>query len=199
MRLASIWVGGALTLFAGAAAARSSDAGPAVIVAPVVLKRVDYEVPLGNSSLTSRIRQASPINVRGKALHAYTKWTVTWNYRWARTEEICRLTSFVIQASATITVPRLTPSHAGSTEIADPAAYGRLLVDHEFQHVDILRRGANEFASRIEVLNGLPRPCRSLAEEIRKIGDRSVKLIDAENQQLDLETRHGCLAGGCPQ
>ena len=145
------------------------------------------------STLLAALNAGSPIRHEGKIFHAYTAWTVRWQFRWWEERDgRCRLTENHTRLAVEITLPKLS-----STEAAARTAFDRYLVAlraHEMAHVRIARSAAERINRGILQLPAMA-SCKALEVAANNLGQRLLQEAAAEEKLMDQQTGHGSRQG----
>jgi len=153
---------------------------------------VDQET---NQTLLQAINLVSPIRAKGRVFHGYTKWFITWNYRWwEEADGQCRITSVQVSLDVDMTLPELdeaTPSGA-----AEFRRYASNLRRHEDGHQDLARQAAERIDKGIRNLATMA-SCDALERAANALGHAVLEETRRVERQYDVDTRHGCTQGAC--
>jgi predicted secreted Zn-dependent protease len=155
-----------------------------------------YEVDQRSGEpLLAALNAASPVRDGGRIFHAYTAWTVRWQFRWnAAPGGTCRITAVTTRLAVTMTLPRLRSTDALAA--ADFRRYYPALLLHEEGHRSLARGVAQEIDRRIEALPPMER-CGDLEREANRLGHELVEAAKQREIEYDRSTRQGCTQGAC--
>lgn len=140
-------------------------------------------------SLLAALNAATPFIEHGEHYHAYTRWSVSWNYHWFESASgVCRITDATVTVSSTITLPRL---ETGDT--AQRSAFARYLgalKTHELGHHAI---GMQAGAAVERALLTLPPAshCTALETQANAIANRTLAGFSSADADYDRATDHG--------
>lgn len=158
------------------------------------LATTEYAVT-GNPSvsLLQLLDAASPIRENGKSFHGYTKWYVSWRYRWNENADGgCRISSVTTQVEGRMTLPRLVGGSAEQRLRFD--TYLAALRKHELGHYTIAQQAGREIDAKILALPPM-RNCASLESAANHLGHRLLNQHLAREKQYDATTEHGKTQG----
>ncbi len=146
-------------------------------------------------TLLAAINRHSPLRRNGRIFHGYTKWHVRWNFRWDTN----------VQGRCAITEVKTTLSvHMQLPELDDSTDQGRVRFDdyltdlraHEDGHHHIAAQAARRIDQAIKTLQPM-RSCEALEAEANRRGYEILKATNAEEDDYDVDTKHGCTQGAC--
>lgn len=162
-----------------------------------VSESLDYRyytaAPRPNESLLSALNHASPIRENGRTFHGYTKWHVSWRFRWHQEPSgRCAITSTHTEVSGLIDLPQLK---GGTT--AQKAAFERYipaLREHELGHYRIGRDAAVQIDHEILRLPPMHN-CQALEQAANDGAHRTLARFQQQERDYDARTGHGRTQG----
>ena len=175
----------ALLLLIGAAMPRSAAAE-----VREQLATTEYAVT-GNpsASLLQLLNAASPVREYGRTFHGYTKWYVSWRYRWNESADgSCRISSVTTRVDGHTTLPRLVGGSAEQRLRFD--TYLAALRIHELGHFAIAQQAGREIDAGILALPQMHN-CATLESAANDFGRRVLNQHLAREKQYDATTEHG--------
>lgn len=128
-------------------------------------------------------------------IHGWTDWRVTWRYKFAETDNGCRLENFSTRTVLTITLPRWIPPTNATRTLRDTwVRYITALQQHEFGHGRVALAAAAELHKRIKAIPQ-ESTCDSLKQKINDTCERVIDEYKTRDRQYDERTNHGATQG----
>lgn len=155
-----------------------------------------YEVDQrAGEALLAAINRQSPLRRDGRIFHGYTKWHVRWNFRWDNNVQgRCAITEVKTTLSVVMQLPELDDSTLQGRSEFD--GYLPALREHEDGHHRIGAQAARRIDQAIRTLQPM-RSCQALEAEANRRGYEILKTAVSEEDDYDVDTRHGCSQGAC--
>ncbi len=147
------------------------------------------------SELRDEMNRGGPLDRDGVRHDAYTGWSVTWTYPYARSSAGCATGPVRVTVFVTYTLPHWTPP----ARARDPLRrrwlrYVENLRVHEDVHRDIGVNAAEEIRRRMEAL--APRPtCGALELAADAVSARLLGKYRNVERTYDRDTHHGASQG----
>ncbi len=137
----------------------------------------------------------TPVHQNGKRYAAYTKWNVSWQFRWLDNGNSCKINKVTTELDVTYTMPRLRKtSSTPASVLAHWDKYYAALFEHELGHKQLGSRAANEIERQI--LNMAPREsCEQLESDANEIGKNIIAKYIRMEKDYDRTTAHGLNTG----
>jgi predicted secreted Zn-dependent protease len=146
-----------------------------------------------HSSLLSVLNAATPIVFEGKKYHAFTSWSVRWNFRWfAEADGRCRITSAAIDLTSNMRLPNLIGGSTQQRQAFYP--YLSALRTHESGHYQLGKDAADAIDRGIQGLQ-VAVTCRELERNANVLGDRLLAEYRTRERQYDQSTDYGKTQG----
>lgn len=146
-----------------------------------------------SATLLQLLNAASPIRENGRTFHAYTKWYVSWRFRWNESVDgSCRISSVATRVDGHMTLPRLNGGAAEQRRAF--ATYLAALRTHEMGHYAFAQQAGREIDAKILSLPQM-RSCASLESAANGLGHRVLNEHTAREKQYDASTGHGRTQG----
>ena len=168
-----------------------------VTVTPVVVhETIGYYDVTGSSygAVRSALDRLGPKDEAGKPFDAFTKWGVSYEWKYLQTATSCTLTAFGSTLDVEILLPRWVQPSAEPELASRWNEYLLALTRHERGHAWFGRRAAE--AIELEVRQIGPEPtCDALGDAVRRNADRVIERFRREERDYDHTTRHGAAQG----
>lgn len=146
-------------------------------------------------ALLAAINRQSPLRRDGRIFHGYTRWNVRWNFWWdTNVQGRCAIKEVKTTLSVHMQLPELDESTVQGRAEFDGYLPG--LRAHEDGHHHIAARAARRIDQTIKTLQPL-RSCQALEAEANRRGYEILKAALSEEDDYDVDTRHGCTQGAC--
>jgi predicted secreted Zn-dependent protease len=128
-------------------------------------------------------------------LDGMTEWKVTWQFGVMPTPGGCRCSSFVIQTSIAVTMPRwFMPTNTPDTVKQIWKKYALALAQHEAGHAAIALAAAADLRKRLPEL-GEGTDCTTLKTRINEMGRQVIEEHRKRDKDYDEQTKHGATQG----
>ncbi|MCH8620391.1 DUF922 domain-containing protein [Undibacterium sp. TS12] len=152
--------------------------------------RVEHQ---SGTSLAKAINAATPFNEGGHKYHGYTKWHISWRYRFDTTASgSCKITSATVNLDATISLPELSSSDQSAKKQFD--TYLPALKKHETGHYQISQEAAKKVERTLLAQPAMPN-CELLKTTLNQRGEAVLDEARAQDRQYDASTSHGRTQG----
>lgn len=152
-----------------------------------------YDVSVRHGErLLQAINRSSNIREDGKIFHGYTRWYVSWNYRWLRKPGSCRINTTKLDVTGTITLPQLHEAQPAQRKVFN--AYVARLREHEIGHFDIALDAARAIESYLGSLPAFS-DCSSLEQQANQGAHQILDDFRQRERQYDSRTGHGRTQG----
>jgi predicted secreted Zn-dependent protease len=146
-----------------------------------------------NRSLSSVVKEASPLRENGKTMDGYTHWHVNWRFWWHESADgRCRMTNVTTDLTATITLPRIV--NATTAQETQFNRFVAALRTHELGHYENGRHATMKIDSEILALPEMA-SCKTLGATANDLGNSILKEYNAMDVQYDAATDHGRTQG----
>jgi predicted secreted Zn-dependent protease len=147
------------------------------------------------ADLRREMNAKGPQGAGGRRFDGYTKWYVSWNYRYHNSGGSCAFASVTTSVSVAITLPRWSnESSAGSDVRRQWARYLAALEQHEQGH----RRHGIDAANEIDrAIAAMPPAgnCDALGANANALGAGILQKYNQRGLDYDRDTRHGATQG----
>jgi predicted secreted Zn-dependent protease len=136
-----------------------------------------------------------PLGAGGRRFDGYTRWDVSWRYRYDKTSRGCSIASVTTTVKVTMTLPRWTNESSASDALRHQwARYLSALEQHEQGH---RRHGIDAAAEIDSTIAAMPvaASCDALGGEANATGLRIVRRYNQRDLDYDRDTQHGATQG----
>ena len=170
---------------------------PSVQAAVDIVDQVDRYAIEGASPLELRreMNTKGPRRSDGRRFDGYTRWNVSWRYRYHKTGRACAIASVNTGLKVTITLPQW--SDESSADRAMRQRWARYLAALELHEQGHRRHGidaANEIDRTIAAVPAAG-SCDALGAEVNALGKSILQKYHQRDRDYDRDTRHGATQG----
>ena len=141
--------------------------------------------------LLEQMQAKGPADPSGSRFPAYTKWRVSWNFRYESTPGSCKLTELTASVEGTMTLPHWVDADNAPAPLAKEwRNFVAALRVHENGHY----AHGEEAADEVQALAGSIQPAADCSDLTREIDDRAESVLDkyrALDAKYDRDTNHG--------
>ncbi len=171
-------------------------AAPSIADVSETFELETYEVDQrAAETLLSAINRHSPVRQNGRIFHGHTKWNIRWNFWWdTNAAGQCTITEVKTTLSVHMQLPELDESTTEGRSEFD--GYLPELREHEEGHHRIAAQAARRIDQAIKTLQPM-RSCQALEAEANRRGYEILKAASSEEDEYDIDTKHGCTQGAC--
>lgn len=147
------------------------------------------------SDLRREMSAQGPQGAGGRRFDGYTRWYVSWNYRYNNTGGGCTIASVTTRVKVTITLPQWrNESRADSTTRAQWSRYLAALELHEQGHRRHGVDAANEVDQAIAAMPSASN-CDALGANANALGMSILRKYNQRDLDYDRDTKHGAAQG----
>lgn len=147
------------------------------------------------ADLRREMSAKGPPGAGGRRFDGYTKWYVSWSYRYNNVGAGCTIASVTTSVRVTITLPQWRNESAGdSTTRAQWARYLAALERHEQGHRQNGVDAANEVDRSIAAMPPAG-SCDALGTAANTLGQSILQRYNQRDLDYDRETSHGATQG----
>jgi predicted secreted Zn-dependent protease len=136
-----------------------------------------------------------PLGAGGRRFDGYTRWHVSWRYRYNKAAGRCAIASITTRVKVTMTLPRWhNEEHATSNMRQQWRRYLNALEQHEQGH----RRHGIDAANEVDrAIDAMPPAanCDALGADANALGMRILRKYNQLDLDYDRDTRHGATQG----
>jgi predicted secreted Zn-dependent protease len=147
------------------------------------------------ADLRREMNANGPRGAGGRRFDGYTRWRMSWRYRYHNRGGGCSIASVTTSVKVTMTLPRWTNESQASAAVRQHwARYLATLEQHEQGH----RRHGMDAAAEIDrAIAALPKAatCDALGAEANATGLRIVRQYNQRDLDYDRDTEHGATQG----
>ena len=145
--------------------------------------------------LRREINAKGPQGAGGRRFDGYTRWDVSWNYRYQNAARSCAIASVTTTVKVTMTLPRWSNENGGSSAVRTQwARYLAALESHEQGHRRHGINAANEVDRAIAVMPSAG-DCDALGANANATATRILRRYNQMDLDYDRETEHGATQG----
>lgn len=161
-----------------------------------IVESTEYYEVTGSSAqeLLAAIARHAPGDQKGRRGVGMTSWEARWQYQLKKTPSGCVRTSFDMNVTLVIMLPRWRNRY-DATGLADRwNIYVAALEGHERGHLEIALRGAQEMHERLSRIDSAG-TCGQLEQLIDSTGEALLDDLDRVQFDYDRRTNHGATQG----
>lgn len=126
--------------------------------------------------------------------HSNTKWDVTWDYKYKKTNTSCKITELNTYLDIKYTMPKIPISHGVKRKIRISFDnYYNALFKYEKKHSRIGLIASLEVERLLKKINA--KTCGKLEKKVDKIANKVIKKYRKKDIDLDRKTKHGAKSG----
>ncbi len=164
---------------------------------PTIFIEEEYYKVDGNTGkeLYRNIFSVSPNKTEGKTYAGRAHWSVTWNYSWKETPELCTISKVKTSVKVKYILPSWSRAHGNSRALGRKwKTYSTALRRHEEGHAEFAIKAANKIVNALKEMG--PRySCSELKHAANWIGEEILNRFKGLNHQYDIDTNHGKTQG----
>ena len=147
------------------------------------------------AELRREMNARGPQGVGGRRFDGYTRWYVSWRYRYSNTGSACAIAAVTTSVKITITLPLWSDeSGANSAPRRHWSRYLAALEMHEQGHRRHGVDAAHEIDSAIAVMPPA-QTCDALGSQANALGKGILSKYNQRDLDYDRDTRHGATQG----
>jgi predicted secreted Zn-dependent protease len=167
------------------------------IIPPVVKEKYEYYEVCGicEKDLHCDLKQKCITWNDGKKYDSVTSWKIKWDYGYNNVSNACKANSFIVNVEVIFRLPKWVRTDEAPQALVDKwDTFVRNLLTHEKGHRDLAIAAASELARSVAELPPAE-TCADLDKKVQALSRSSMKKLNEEEKQYDINTNHGQTQG----